>query len=1155
MEVVKCWRLLIGVAILFGTALVEAEEARPAETAKPVPPTLRVPKLAKVPVIDGKLDKEEWKGAAAVTGFANFGNRISLPQSLQPVWYMAYDDANFYLAFHYPVYPKGSLRAACKTKPLAEEQVSGMSILWDDHTEIEICTNGRENAVSGYFYKFMTNPWDIVADQKIRWSIGQMGWEYETGAVAKSVYTDSSWDQEIAIPLKGLGITQVKDGDSWIVQLVSAQDPGSNYFAWVPASFLQFHLFPEVILDSKAVAAQFLTVGDWMKGNPNLGFRLSNMTGKDAELEIAVKIAGSDGQTLLDQKKKVAVKAGESKEESIAATGLKLGELLVTGNNAKDNEVFLDVTDAQSKAVYYRNSMLLRKFESKDVRDYIKNLSDARKPAQPKLDYAYMPSLSRLRVSSDVGILGIDPRLGQQAKYLCAWFGKDAAVIGKNSTAFAEDGTGRLVFEFPPLAEGAYDITMEIQDASGKALVARKDTFERKIFPFESFKVGLEETVVKPYTPLKAEGRSFATIGNRVDITAAGLVAGIRNTLIPEEAGQNILAGPMKLVAVQDGKRIELGAAGRPFAWSPSDLPTKVGGTAESQLAGLTLKLSGEAEYTGQYLVNLDVAPNGKVALDRLDLEIPVSGPVDVAFAYDPRDGSLLYSKEHPWTGEPKEGELWNNLSERSTRPFVMFMGNGDRGIYWYTDSYQGYWIDRKKPHIFIEKRKDCTVLRVAIFNRPVVIDHPRHIRFATIAVPTKPLPQDARTMQWESERMAMGGASWWGTIGCFTFPLNDQEWQDWIAGKPFTYKGKTTVGTIPWVFYTKRGKDGRWILEKGKEYGTYRAADLIGYLQPEFKVFAGEWVDATDPQVNPDASLLSYKDDNKNTIWPEPEQRAVYGKDACMQSFYDFESYCFCLEAKNTGSGGHWWDWSSLVDGKSLDKGTMYLNDEGVAEPKMNLFLVRNFYHRVARIVQGLGIPDTNNTYAPGAVFQMPWITRLSAWESLYLESGLDDLFDAHGVDRYRMTIGKYSGIPVHVVMNIPINFKDHRARTVLALALLHDNGIRGVDGDKETMGTLKKAGLLDPAAKWIPYWRSQKTAAADKPAVLITAYKNDQALRLTLVVVNPGKEDVETDITVSGGIKAVDSETGAELPVSGGKIGKVAVKRHELRLISVEQ
>src|SRR5690348_14109559 len=90
------------------------------------PPMLRIPKLTKAPVIDGVLDPTEWRGAAAVTGFPNLNGELSLPQFLQPLWYLAYDDQNLYLAFRYPVHPKGSLRAARKSKARAEKD----DILW-----------------------------------------------------------------------------------------------------------------------------------------------------------------------------------------------------------------------------------------------------------------------------------------------------------------------------------------------------------------------------------------------------------------------------------------------------------------------------------------------------------------------------------------------------------------------------------------------------------------------------------------------------------------------------------------------------------------------------------------------------------------------------------------------------------------------------------------------------------------------------------------------------------------------------------------------------------------------------------------------------------------------------------------------------------------
>jgi len=1137
---------LLLVALASGAA---AAEEKPA----PFTPQLRIPKLAKPPVIDGKIGKDEWSGAAAVTGFTNLGgSNMSLPDFLQPVWYIAYDDTNFYLAFRYPVHPKGSLRAKCKTKTAAESQIFGENILTDDHTEIEICTTGREKAVSGYFYKFMTNPWDAIADQKVRWSIGQQGMEYDTAAVAKSTFTDDCWEQELAIPLKDLGVLGLKDGDAWVVQLVSAQDPGSNYYTWVPATWLAFHAFPEVIFDSKAVAVQFVDVGDWMKGNPAFKFRFSNPHPADAKLGVAVKIVNSAGETVLDEKRAVALKAGENREETVAATGLKLGDLVQKDNVTRDNMVTLEITDAASGAVYYRHRMPLRKFETADVQAYIKNLDQARKPPAPKLEFAYMPSYNRLKVSADVGILGIDPKLGKEARRLVAWYGPvDKKLLGRRETPFAADGTASVLFELRPLEEGQYRIDIAIQDAAGNALVTKKDTFERKVFPFESFKGGTTDIVLPPYTAVKAEGRTFQTVGTRWELAPTGLPTRVENTLIPEEAGRSLLAAPVRLQATRGNKTELLAAKGQGFAWAPG-VDARVRGEGSSDLAGLAVKLVAEADYTGQYLVDAYLTPDGKVDLDRLELVIPVSDPVDTAFAYSPRDSVMLYGKEHPYTGTPKEGVLWTNLSGESVRPHIMYVGNGERGLYWYTDSYEGFWIDKAQPHIVLEKEKSATLLRIALINKPVTLDHARHLRFALLAAPTKPLPADYRTKEW-SERMHIGATGWWGTTGCFVMPLGDPEWHDWIAGKPFMYKGKPYPGQFPLTPTPRRDQDGRWLLRNGQEYGVYRAADIIGYLQPELKVFAGEWADVTNPPVMPDASLLSYKDDKGQSIWPEPEQRAVYGKDACVPSFYDYEAYYFYLAARNAGVGGCWWDWGSFVEGRSLDKGTMYLNDEGRPEPRTSLFLVRNFYQRVARIVHEAGVPDTNNCYAPGAVFQMPWLNRMNAWESMYLESALDDMFDAQGVDKYRSIIGKFAGVPVRLVMNIDIDLKDHRGRSVLALALLHDSGICGVNGKHPARAVLDKAGLFDPAAEWVPYWRSAAVAAAEKPSLMISAYKAPK--RLILVVVNPDKAAVESDIVLKGpSSSARDAETDQAVPFAGGRLTGVKVGGHDFRLVIVE-
>ena len=286
-----------------------------------------------------------------------------------------------------------------------------------------------------------------------------------------------------------------------------------------------------------------------------------------------------------------------------------------------------------------------------------------------------------------------------------------------------------------------------------------------------------------------------------------------------------------------------------------------------------------------------------------------------------------------------------------------------------------------------------------------------------------------------------------------------------------------------------------------------------------------------------------------------EPQQRAVYGKDACVRSFYDYEAYYFDLMARNTGAGGCWWDWGSLAEGRSLDKGTMYLNDEGVAEPRTrHLFL----------------LPRPSTSASPASSR-----SGRAGHEQLLRSRGClpDALADADqrlGVHVSRIRTRRYvrrpgrGQVPQHhrQVRRHPNQAGDEhphrpegppRARS-WHFPAAHDNGI-GASTGQAPPDLSGKAGVFDPAAEWVPNWRSQKTALADNASILISVYANEAAKRLTLVVVNPGGQDVESDIKVPGAVKAVDIETNAELPSRDGTIGKVAVKRHEWCSISVEQ
>src|SRR5688572_27989547 len=126
----------------------------------PAIPSLRIPKMSSPPQLDGTIDAQEWRGAAQITGFQDFGRRSLTTQDLQPTWWLGYDDANLYLAQFFPVYPKGTIKARVKEGDNGGQNPETDAILGDDHVEIQICDlPTREQAIKQYFYKIMTNPY------------------------------------------------------------------------------------------------------------------------------------------------------------------------------------------------------------------------------------------------------------------------------------------------------------------------------------------------------------------------------------------------------------------------------------------------------------------------------------------------------------------------------------------------------------------------------------------------------------------------------------------------------------------------------------------------------------------------------------------------------------------------------------------------------------------------------------------------------------------------------------------------------------------------------------------------------------------------------------------------------------------------------------
>jgi hypothetical protein len=140
-----------------------------------------------------------------------------------------------------------------------------------------------------------------------------------------------------------------------------------------------------------------------------------------------------------------------------------------------------------------------------------------------------------------------------------------------------------------------------------------------------------DDTVVRPFTPVTAKGRTLLLLGREVVLDASGLPRSIRSRFTPEvtsAAGvpREILAGPVSLAAD--------GADGRPLAFTHAPTAPRVlaPGAAEwsttSRSGPLSLELRGRLEFDGTIEYTVALKANETADLGDVRLEIPLHDDV-----------------------------------------------------------------------------------------------------------------------------------------------------------------------------------------------------------------------------------------------------------------------------------------------------------------------------------------------------------------------------------------------------------------------------------------------------------------------------------------------------------------------------------------------
>jgi hypothetical protein len=487
-------------------------------------------------------------------------------------------------------------------------------------------------------------------------------------------------------------------------------------------------------------------------------------------------------------------------------------------------------------------------------------------------------------------------------------------------------------------------------------------------------------------------------------------------------------------------------------------------------------------DYDGMLSVELTLDPQGKpVKLDRLGLVMDLAGLVNVCKAFR---GSSYAGGGGGLIPADQKGVIWDSAA---TRPIpglagtfnpAIYVGNPDRGIWWFADSDQGWILDDAKSASTVERLADGHIrVNQWLVNRPATLDKPRTISFLLQAAPAKPLPQGWREVAWGPQRI--WGASW--ADGYYTFSFDTPElWREFSK----------------WDWASR---------------GLYVATNLIGPAVPGFEVYAGEWTGNSDLRgmtVNHDVEKYFPDKVYKNAAgqkFSEDFRRRVsnyIGVDT-VRSLVDCRTYYFDQGVKYGKLRGFWWDMDTIWPAFKPDLGFGYTRDDGTRQPGFNYRALREMFKRLYQVSYMNGSDSEHWHYADGyygSFLYGAWLTE----GFFYMFSEDVDLISGSSKDWWPLVAGRH----IASIPQLRSNFYELKldrpfanpapTRAGMTVCLLNDmGGYEFNDSYRNAiLAALRKDGFFDPAVTSVRHWEPEAaqsaTYAAEKKAadVLVTLY-----------------------------------------------------------------
>jgi hypothetical protein len=650
-------------------------------------PFVSIPLLTHAPTVNGIIDPTEWAGAARITGLlAAPSGELAVDQS---AFFLGYDAEHLYVAM------AGDMTELARTRPAAvferfvraEHTARTSHVERDDVLELILSPNywqaeTRDEPGNWREYRLLGNAVGGYQATTYEKTSVDNAWPVEWQTASR--VSNAGWQIEARIPLASFGAAAPEPGARWGLQLGRIwQQLKETHDVWTWGHRLsrtqpapqRLHVhdapgFPPLsnfgvmqFADRDEVVVRINRIGQLTDGRIDLQAELFNPSNTQHTVTVTAFTDTPD----INQSEPVTLAAGERKVVKFARQIMDFAASRFTFTVAKPDGALLHRTQV--------GFHIEQRFETRIVQ-------------YPNYE-RYLVALN-LGVFSDAPLdqLRVDIRFHNEA-------GKQVVASEDNTiTTYTPELTGAT----SKLAFDPHVLSVTIRQGD-KVLAVEKHPFTRiKKAVWWNNRLGYEDMdhdiVPYPWTDMGVKGATVQVWGREYRFGTS---------LLPEQVttlDDPILRSPMRVtMKMADGALFDSTKVKATTAWTKRK-NTRVEGIRTAAGKGFSLKNTFWAEYDGLVWCTLTLEPKGKLTVEHLEIEIPISRQFSDVSAFG-------------------------------------WIGNGDGGIQIYQEG-NTFYLDKQEP-VRVERQDGADTWRMTLVNTPTEFATSYDITLGFMATPGRP--------------------------------------------------------------------------------------------------------------------------------------------------------------------------------------------------------------------------------------------------------------------------------------------------------------------------------------------------------------------------------------------------------------------------------